>query len=233
MWSKKESLDMRSFALKSVSIMVAILLSCSGVYAECKCTCKPSPPGGTTYCSSGIAVCGKGSGGGCEGRCESVSGTQSLDIAASALGAVVGGSISSDDLRRNRDQAKDAISTLLSSNGTTEVTVNFVGNSLSGTIGVNADVAESLREALNELSVSEIEIDNSDTLPQIPDIPSNATGSKLEQYRQRLEKYREELEKERKSKEINIEIYREGIEKYSEGIDQYKEAVKQIAPPPI
>lgn len=219
---------MRSFALKSVSVLITITLACFNVYAECKCTCQPAPPGGTTYCDSGIAVCGTGSGGICEGRCVGPSGTSSLEIAASSLSAVLGGDFTAEDLRRNRDQARDAISTLLGSESTTEVTVTFEGRSLKGTFGISADIATSLRDALTSLTGSgDVDaVPPREVLETIPGLPADVTPAELEQHRRKLEKYREELEKERRSREIDIDTYKEGMDKYKDGIKQYKDAVR-------
>jgi hypothetical protein len=211
---------MRSFVLKGVSVVTAVILSCSSVYAECRCTCKPDPPGGTTRCASGIAVCGKGPTG-CEGLCVGVNGTTSLEVAASALSGVLGGTITVQDLRRNADQARGAISSLLSSNSTDEVTVAFDGNSVTGTFGISGEVAPRLRDAVDALERGV------NVLEGLPEILRSATPSELERLRREAEKIREDLEKQRRSREIDINTYKEGIDEYKEKIEQYKEAYKQ------
>lgn len=216
---------MKSYVLKGASVVISVLISCFTAYAECRCTCMPNPPGGTTHCSSGIAVCGRGGSGGCEGRCINVSGTTSLELAASALAGVLGGTVTSEDLRSNRAQARDAISSLLGSRGTTVVTISFNGNSTSGTFGVDASVADTLRDALNDLSAGDVEVI---VTPNIPELPSEPNGSNLERYRRDLEKYRQKLENERKTRDVDVEVYKEGIDAYKEGIDQYKKTVREL-----
>lgn len=213
---------MKSFVLKIVSVTTAIIISCSNVYAEARCTCKPDPPGGTTRCTSGIAVCGRGSGTGCEGICVSVSGTTPLEVAASALSGVLGGTVTAEDLRRNTEQARGAISSLLRSNGSVEVTVTFDGNSLTGTFGVSGETAESLRDAVRDLEGGVV-----DDVDITPEIPSGATSAHLERLRREAEKFRLELEKQRKTRKIDIDTYKEGIDTYKDKIEQYKDASRR------
>lgn len=212
---------MKSFVLKVVSITAAIIMSCPSVYAECRCTCKPDPPGGTTRCTSGIAICGKGRGRGCEGVCITASGTTSLEVAASALSGVLGGTITEEDLRRNAGQARGAISSLLGSGGDDEVTVAFEGRSLTGTFGVSGETVERLRDAVRDLEGGGVDVIN------VPEIPRGATPADLERLRREAEKYRLELEKQRRTREIDIDTYKEGIDTYKEKIEQYKDANRQ------
>lgn len=215
---------MRSFVLKSVAVTAAVVISFSNAYSQ-SCRCKPDPPGGGVDCTSGIAVCGRGPGGGCQSRCAGATGTTSLEIAASSLSSVLGGSITADDLRRNREEARGAISALLGSGGNTEVTITFEGRSLSGTVALSTDVAESLRDALSSLT-SDVEVQVEDAHKNIPELPANVPAAELERHRRKLEQYRKELEEQRKSKEVSIETYKEGIDKYKDAIKEYKDTVR-------
>jgi hypothetical protein len=142
-------------------------------------------------------------------------------VAASALAGVLGIAVSDDDLRRDAGTARYAISSLLSSNSTKEVTVTFDGNSVTGTFGVSSDVATSLRDALDALE-SGVNVSN-----DVPKTLPTVKPADLERLRSEAEKYRLELEKQRRTREVDIDTYKEGIDTYKEMIEQYKDALRQ------
>src|SRR5688500_230304 len=96
-------------------VVCFFLFFCPELVAQCKCTCRPSPPGGTTTCDQGqIAVCGTDSGKVCEGKCVNVSNTNPpVPYAAVVLSGILEVQISEQDLFGNRAEARAAIEGVL------------------------------------------------------------------------------------------------------------------------
>ena len=100
---------MKSHARSCVVLFSLASLFASLVFGQCKCTCKPIPPGGTTRCESNqIAVCSDSGNGTCEGSCfdvpkqSAVGQADQLGFAASLLSRIFRKNISTIEIRGNR-----------------------------------------------------------------------------------------------------------------------------------
>src|ERR1700722_19775427 len=90
--------------VRSFICIYLVLIPCQAVATgQCKCTCRPSPPGGTTECTSEqIAICSDGGNGTCHGSCFDLPGTGgAADLAAAIFGKAFSRNISPADVRQS------------------------------------------------------------------------------------------------------------------------------------
>lgn len=144
---------MKLFVHSILLSLVVLAFSTISTYGQCSCKCKPDPPGGTTNCESGsIAVCGVKDGE-CEGYCLTIDekGLNSLQYGARVL-SLFFGYISTDDLRNNSDEAKQAIRAILRSNGEDTVDIEFKEKRVNRiTVNLSFDARSKLSQAIREL----------------------------------------------------------------------------------
>ncbi len=139
-------------------LLMCLVLACFEGFAaaQCQCTCRPSPPGGTTQCSHGqIAVCGGSGDGTCRGSCISplTSGaagkTWSADSGAiDMLRQILHVHITRRDVEGNRTAFDKALDKLIESSKSTEpVRIEFNQGVFVGNVGLSEDAEKQLKEA--------------------------------------------------------------------------------------
>jgi hypothetical protein len=130
------------------------------VPAQSKCTCRPSPPGGTTQCKSEeIAICGDGGDGTCHGQCieppEPSRGRYDLDFSAFLVGKILQKDISTRELERNSDTFNQILAKLINSSGSDKtVKVQYKGQQENISVGLSDDAKKLLESAQTQLAGS-------------------------------------------------------------------------------
>lgn len=106
---------MKLCARSLMLLFSSLALLPSLVCAQCKCTCRPSPPGGTTRCEAGqIAICSDGGDGTCQGSCITVSAEiEPLDLTATLLSRITRKEVSKGQIRENHEAVKTIIDQLM------------------------------------------------------------------------------------------------------------------------
>jgi hypothetical protein len=119
-----------------------------------RCMCKPSPPGGTTTCNGQIAFCLVRNGV-CNGKCinpKTNPKTNPSGYAAELFSIIFQKEISSQDLKKDSEEARDVISKILQSNGETLVLLKFNESKIEITIGLTKESKSALKKAYNQLA---------------------------------------------------------------------------------
>jgi hypothetical protein len=126
-------------------------LICNG---QTSCTCKPSPPGGTTKCPAGeVAICGADKEGVCEGKCHRVSsGLAPVPYLAALLSDIFIASLADSDLFADRPAAKQCIRDIELADKTHDsVIIKFKSFSRTVSIGLPDLALSKLQSAYEEL----------------------------------------------------------------------------------
>lgn len=155
MSNREESAVMRSFALNSLILVSMMPFLVSLGFGECKCTCRPSPPGGVTKCERGqIAVCGDDGRGTCEGSCLTTPNQiEPLEFARQVLTSILKIEIPSDRMRGENQVFADIIDSLLKSHKNDEtVTFSYKGREFKLSVGLTDNAVTKLEQARDELS---------------------------------------------------------------------------------
>ena len=143
------------FFVRNVCIFLLIVLLCTiSAIGQTKCTCRPSPPGGTTRCVVGqTAVCGSDRSGTCEGSCINVRPSlQAIEYVASLLSQIAGVDIPAPRLREEASTFRSIISAILRSNRDDEaVTIKYHDKIFQVSIDLTSVGVSKLEEALNQL----------------------------------------------------------------------------------
>ena len=141
----------------SLLLLLALVNTCA--LAQCKCTCRPSPPGGTTQCESGaIAICGDAGDGTCHGRCIVPPGPDrspfdyELSFSAFLLGNIFHRNISTMELTDNPATFEQILTQLIKSSATDEPTkLAYKDRQVTVSIGMSDDAKNLLKSAQKQL----------------------------------------------------------------------------------
>ena len=145
----------RKFAC-CVAVTLVLCCSLAAGRPDCKCVCRPSPPGGTTVCQDNqIAVCGSDARGQCEGKCVTVSTkAEPLQYTARVVTVVIKPQkdISEFDLREQRLTFIPIVEKILESarKGVT-VTISREERQLKVCVGLPGEGQDKLDQGLRQL----------------------------------------------------------------------------------
>jgi hypothetical protein len=162
---------MRSCARNCLLLFSLLFFSESLAFAECKCSCKPSPPGGTTECAPGqIAVCSASGDGTCHGSCINIPVRSPIDLgkgigteeepksvdmifAATLLSRIFGEKISVSQILENREAFEVIFDRLLESPRSDKaVTVVYNHQVFTVSVALTAVAEDELKSARAQLA---------------------------------------------------------------------------------